>query len=62
MWNTLLDYWHYTNDSTYNDLMEEGILFQTGDNWDFLTPNQTIGMGNDDQGNVEIIICTLTMR
>ena len=50
MWGCLIDYWAHTNDSTYNDVVQEGILFQVGPNWDFMTPNQTMGMGNDDQG------------
>jgi mannan endo-1,6-alpha-mannosidase len=50
MWACMIDYWSYTNDSTYNGLIEEGMLFQVGPNWDFLPPNQTLGMGNDDQG------------
>lgn len=53
MWNALLDYWHYTNDSTYNDIIEQGMLFQTGENWDFMPSNQTNGMGNDDQGKLQ---------
>ena len=54
----MIDYWHHTNDSTYNDIAEEGILFQTGQNWDFMPANQTDGMGNDDQGKVNALICT----
>ena len=50
MWGCLIDYWYYTNDATYNDVVEQGLLFQTGPDWDYMTPNQTMGMGNDDQG------------
>lgn len=49
MWGTLIDYWHYTGDSTYNDLAEIGIQFQTGDNNDMMPTNWTASMGNDDQ-------------
>ena len=52
MWGCLIDYWYYTNDATYNDVVEQGLLFQTGPDWDYMTPNQTMGMGNDDQGSV----------
>lgn len=50
MWGSLMDYWYYTGDSTYNEVTMQGMLFQTGDNHDYLPPNQTKGMGNDDQG------------
>ncbi|KUJ23653.1 glycoside hydrolase [Mollisia scopiformis] len=50
LWACMIDYWSYTNDTTYNEVIEEGLLYQVGPNWDFMTPNQTLGMGNDDQG------------
>jgi mannan endo-1,6-alpha-mannosidase len=50
MWGSLMDYWYYTGDTTYNDVTIQGMLFQTGPNDDYLPPNQTQGMGNDDQG------------
>lgn len=50
MFGTLIDYWYYTGDSTYNDEVSQGLLFQVGANDDYLPQNQTNGMGNDDQG------------
>ena len=47
---TLIDYWHYTNDSTYNDVIEQALLFQVGQDNDFMPANQTKDEGNDDQG------------
>lgn len=49
MFGSLIDYWYYTGDSTYNDVVIEGMMFQTGSNNDYLPQNQTNGMGNDDQ-------------
>ncbi|RDW58894.1 mannan endo-1,6-alpha-mannosidase-1 [Coleophoma cylindrospora] len=49
MFGSLMDYWYYTGDSTYNDVVTQGMLFQTGANNDYLPQNQTNGMGNDDQ-------------
>jgi hypothetical protein len=49
MWGTLIDYWYYTGDTTYNDNVMQGMLHQTGPNNDYLPQNQTNGMGNDDQ-------------
>ena len=50
MFGALIDYWHYTGDSTYNDVVTQGMLFQVGPNADYMTPNQTKTEGNDDQG------------
>jgi len=51
MWGTLIDYWHYTNDSTYNAEIERSMVFQANspDN-DYQPPNHTASLGNDDQG------------
>ncbi|KAK6952071.1 hypothetical protein Daesc_006600 [Daldinia eschscholtzii] len=46
----LIDYWYYTGDSTYNDLVEQGLLHQVGPYNDYMPPNQTLTEGNDDQG------------
>lgn len=46
-----MDYWHYTGDSTYNDLITSSMLFHTGPPLNAYMPeNYTISMGNDDQG------------
>jgi mannan endo-1,6-alpha-mannosidase len=50
MFGSLMDYWYYTGDSTYNDEVMAGMLHQVGANDDYLPLNQTNGMGNDDQG------------
>ncbi|KAI9762910.1 MAG: hydrolase 76 protein [Candelina submexicana] len=46
----LIDYWYYTGDTTYNGVTTEAMLFQVGPNNDFMPPNQTKTLGNDDQG------------
>ncbi|PFH58315.1 hypothetical protein XA68_13879 [Ophiocordyceps unilateralis] len=50
MMGSLIDYWYYTGDSSYNDLVTQGLLFQVGDNDDYMPRNQTLTEGNDDQG------------
>ncbi|KJZ72567.1 hypothetical protein HIM_08091 [Hirsutella minnesotensis 3608] len=50
MLGALIDYWYYTADSSYNDLITEGLLFQVGENDDYMPRNQTLTEGNDDQG------------
>jgi len=50
MMGTYIDYWHLTGDATYNELIEEGMLHQVGDNNDYQPLNHTASLGNDDQG------------
>ena len=49
MFGTLIDYWHYTGDDAYNHLTTEAILFQVGPDDNFMPPNQSASLGNDDQ-------------
>ena len=49
VWSTLIDYWRYTGDDTYNAVTKEGMLWQTGPNNNFMPPNWTAQLGNDDQ-------------
>ncbi|KAI0802688.1 putative glycosyl hydrolase [Xylaria sp. FL0064] len=49
MWGALLDYWHWTGDSTFNNLTYQGMLFQAGPNRDFVNNNWSLSLGNDDQ-------------
>ena len=41
MFGSLIDYWYYTGDSQYNDLVTQGMLHQVGPNNDYMPPNQT---------------------
>ncbi|KAI1808885.1 glycoside hydrolase family 76 protein [Daldinia bambusicola] len=50
LWGTMIDYWHYTGDTTYNDLITQAMLWQVGPNKDYMPPNVTASLGNDDQG------------
>lgn len=49
-WNSMLDYWYYTGDEQYNDVLKSSLLFQVGVSWDYMPQNQTTTEGNDDQG------------
>jgi mannan endo-1,6-alpha-mannosidase len=46
----MIDYWHCTQDSTYNDVVMDGMLHQAGQNRDYMPANWTLSLGNDDQG------------
>ncbi|EQL00677.1 Glycoside hydrolase, family 76 [Ophiocordyceps sinensis CO18] len=50
LFGTMIDYWRFTKDSTFNDSVKKAMVHQAGVNQDFLTPNWTAHMGNDDQG------------
>ncbi|KAG9234646.1 putative mannan endo-1,6-alpha-mannosidase DFG5 [Amylocarpus encephaloides] len=50
MFGTMVNYWYYTGDTTYNEITTAAILHQTGLEWDFMPTNQTKTLGNDDQG------------
>ncbi|KAI4852378.1 mannan endo-1,6-alpha-mannosidase [Aureobasidium sp. EXF-8845] len=50
MFGAMIDYWHYTGDGTYNDLVTDAMLFQAGENADYMPVNQSRSLGNDDQG------------
>lgn len=49
MFGALIDYWYYTGDTQYNDIVTQAMLWQVGPNEDYMPPNQTKTLGNDDQ-------------
>jgi mannan endo-1,6-alpha-mannosidase len=49
MFGGLIDYWRYTGDTTYNQIVHEAMLWQASYSRDFMPPNQTDTEGNDDQ-------------
>ncbi|MCJ1476605.1 hydrolase 76 protein [Lambiella insularis] len=49
MFGQLVNYWFLTGDTTYNEVVSQGIQFQVGANNDFMPQNQTKDLGNDDQ-------------
>ncbi|KAJ5663223.1 Mannan endo-1-6-alpha-mannosidase DCW1 [Penicillium longicatenatum] len=44
----LLQYWHFTGDTTYNDELRVGLEWQAGDG-DYMPTNYSSYLGNDDQ-------------
>ncbi|OKL59373.1 hypothetical protein UA08_05053 [Talaromyces atroroseus] len=45
----LINYWHWTGDSQYNDLVTTGLSWQGGEDNDFFPSNYSSYLGNDDQ-------------
>lgn len=50
MWGTLIDYWAWTGDPSYNDDIMQAMQWQVGPNDAYMPPNVTASLGNDDQG------------
>jgi mannan endo-1,6-alpha-mannosidase len=51
MWGTMMDYWRYTKDDTYNPLVTQGMVAQAGPPANkFIPSNWSSSIGNDDQG------------
>ncbi|CCH62543.1 hypothetical protein TBLA_0H02590 [Henningerozyma blattae CBS 6284] len=61
-WGCLLDYWYYMQNDTYNDLITEALLYQTGDRNDYVPLNQSTTEGNDDQAFWGIAAITAAER
>lgn len=50
MFGAMIDYWYYTNDTTYNDEVQQAMLWQVGADDNYMPANQSKSLGNDDQG------------
>lgn len=49
MWGSLIDYWYYTGDSTYNNITTTGLQSQVGAQNNYEPTDQAFDLGNDDQ-------------
>ena len=49
MFGAMVDYWFYTNDTSYVDVTTQALLSQVGPDKNYMPPNQTSTLGNDDQ-------------
>ncbi|KAK3317927.1 putative dfg5 protein [Apodospora peruviana] len=51
LWGAMMDYWRATGDATYNAQTQAALIFQANSPQDnFMPPNWTASLGNDDQG------------
>lgn len=50
MFGSLIDYWYYTGDDQFNAITTQAMLHQIGPDNDYMPPNQSKTLGNDDQG------------
>jgi mannan endo-1,6-alpha-mannosidase len=49
-WGSLIDYSYYMEDHSYDQTILDALVYQTGDNDNYMPLNQTTTEGNDDQG------------
>ncbi|GIZ44826.1 hypothetical protein CKM354_000801300 [Cercospora kikuchii] len=49
MWGGMVDYWAYTNDTSYVNVTTQALLAQVGPDWDYMPPAYYTSLGNDDQ-------------
>ncbi|EPS26684.1 putative alpha-1,6-mannanase [Penicillium oxalicum 114-2] len=49
MFDTLINYWYYTGDTTYNDAVSDGMYWQIGKDSDYMPSNYTQLISNGDQ-------------
>lgn len=57
----MMQYWAYTKDESYNNVMMNGLVAQLGPNYDFVVAAEAFDTGNDDQAFVSThVICYLS--
>ncbi|ODV60979.1 glycoside hydrolase family 76 protein [Ascoidea rubescens DSM 1968] len=61
-WGSMIDYWFYMENDTYNDVLKQALLYQVGDNWDYIPANQSTTEGNDDQGFWGLVVMAAVER
>ncbi|KAL5336313.1 glycoside hydrolase [Aspergillus crustosus] len=49
MFMTLIPYWYWTGDATYNEVTAQALLWQSGEKDNFFPRNYSTFLGNDDQ-------------
>jgi mannan endo-1,6-alpha-mannosidase len=49
MFGSLVDYYHTTGDDSYNPAVIQAMQFQVGPDKDYMPPNESASLGNDDQ-------------
>lgn len=50
MFGALIDYWWVTGDESYIEVTKQAMIHQASPTRDFMPENQTLTLGNDDQG------------
>ncbi|SCV01153.1 LAME_0G14422g1_1 [Lachancea meyersii CBS 8951] len=61
-WGSILDFWWYTGNTTYNGILKQALLAQTGNNNDYVPLNQSVTEGNDDQAFWGLVVMAAAER
>ncbi|KAK9239591.1 glycoside hydrolase [Lipomyces kononenkoae] len=61
-WGSLIDYWYYTGDETWNEQVQSSLLSQVGPNNDYMPPSEATSEGNDDQSFWGFAVMTAAER
>lgn len=49
VWGGMIDYWAYTNDTSYNPVVTQALMAQVGPDFNYMPPAYFTSLGNDDQ-------------
>lgn len=49
VWGGMVDYWAYTDDDSYNAVIQQALMAQTGPDYNYMPPAYYGSLGNDDQ-------------
>ncbi|CAK4032275.1 glycoside hydrolase family 76 [Lecanosticta acicola] len=49
VWGGMVDYWAYTNDTSYNAVTSQAMMAQVGPDMNYMPPAYFSSLGNDDQ-------------
>lgn len=49
LFDTMIQYWHFTGDESNNDAIRQGMYWQAGQNDDYMPANYSAFISNDDQ-------------
>lgn len=61
-WGSMIDYWWFMQNDSYNDIIMQAMLHQTGENNNYIPLNQSTTEGNDDQAFWGIAAMTAAER
>ncbi|KAH3670359.1 hypothetical protein WICMUC_004855 [Wickerhamomyces mucosus] len=59
---SMIDFWYFCQNDTFEDLIYEGLIAQKGSNNDYIPANQSTTEGNDDQGFWGLAVMEATER
>lgn len=48
-WGAMVDYWAYTDDESYNTVIQQALMAQVGPGYNYMPPAYYASLGNDDQ-------------